>query len=646
MINRLLKKMQIRDKLIMLNLLITGIVFLFAAVILLITEFSSFKESLLHDLTIQAKIVAGNSTASLAFNDQKAAGEILAALKTSPNIECAVIYARNGTVFATFRRPDMMDKTPPALPPKDGHSFDKKKLSIVQGITLDRERIGTIYIRSDLKKLHSLMIRNGVVALFTLLFVFVVAYALMSRWHRIIIEPIMNLFQVMKLVSRGKNYTLQAHVYSEDEIGSLALGFNEMLEQIRQRDTKLLAEIAERKEAEDRLRQAKEEWERTFDAIVDPVMITDAHHRIIKANKALADKLGISPADAEGLACYNVLHGAAGPAFLCPHSELLGDGKPHSVEIYEERLGGHFIVSVSPLFTPQGEVYGSVHYARDITERIKAEESVQRMNEELERKVEERTKQLLDAQEELLRNEKLAILGRLSGSVGHELRNPLGVMNNAVYFLKTVMAGGDETVMEYLDIIKHEINNSERIITDLLDFARTKPPRKLAVTVGDLLRESLARCTLPDNMDVQSDIPDKLPRLNVDPLQMQQVFQNLISNAIQSMPEGGHVRISARCVQGSKFKVQGSEEKNIEHGTLNVEPDTDFMEISVEDTGVGISPENMKKLFHPLFTTKAKGVGLGLTVCRNLTEANGGRIEVESELGNGTRIIILLPVEE
>jgi PAS domain S-box-containing protein len=636
MINRLLKKMQIRHKLIMLNLLITGIVFLIAVVILLITEYVSFKDSLLHDLTIQAKIVAGNSTASLVFNDQKAAGETLSALKTSPNIECAVIYARNGTVFATYRRPDMMKDMPPVSPPKDGHSFDNKKLSIVQGIALDRERIGTIYIRSDLKKLHFVMIQNGAVALFTLLFVFIVAYALMSKWHRVIIEPIMNLFQVMKLVSWEKNYTLQAHVYSEDEIGSLAQGFNEMLEQIRERDTKLLAEIAERKEAEDRLRQAKEEWERTFDAIVDPVMITDAQHQIIKANKAMAAKLGISPADAEGLACYNAVHGVSEPPLFCPHSKLLADGKPHSVENYEERLGGYFIVSVSPLFDLQGEVYGSVHYARDITERIKAEESVQRMNEELERKVEERTKQLLDAQEDLVRNEKLAILGQLSGSVGHELRNPLGVMNNAVYFLKTVMAGGDETVMEYLDIIKHEINNSERIITDLLDFARTKPPRKLAVMAGDLMGESLARCALPENVDIQMDIPDKLPPLNVDPLQMQQVFQNLISNAIQSMPEGGALSIGARLLNNGG--AVGATGRSPLQGTA------DFIEICIADTGVGISPENMKKLFHPLFTTKAKGVGLGLTVCRNLTEANGGRIEVESELGNGTRIIILLPV--
>jgi signal transduction histidine kinase len=259
--------------------------------------------------------------------------------------------------------------------------------------------------------------------------------------------------------------------------------------------------------------------------------------------------------------------------------------------------------------------------------------------------LEKRTGELLETQEELVRNEKLAAIGRLAGSVGHELRNPLGVMNNAVYFLKTVMTDDDETVKEYLDIIKNEIDSSQRIISDLLDFARTKTPQKLTVTVRELMEESLERCALPENIDIQHDIPDTLPPLMVDPLQLGQVFQNLFSNAVQAMSGGGTLRISARRVQGSKFKVQGSEEENIEHGTLNAEPDTEFIEISVTDSGEGISTENMKKLFQPLFTTKAKGIGLGLTVCRNLTEANDGRIEVKSELGKGTTFTIILPIE-
>jgi signal transduction histidine kinase len=282
-------------------------------------------------------------------------------------------------------------------------------------------------------------------------------------------------------------------------------------------------------------------------------------------------------------------------------------------------------------------------YAENIAERRQAEEELNRWNKKLELKIEERTRQLVDAQEELVRKEKLSILGKLSGSVGHELRNPLGVMSNAVYFLKTVLSGADDTTKEYLDIIKKEIETSQRIIDDMLGFARTKKPQARLITVDELVRESLAKCAIPDIVTLQLEIPETLPRLHVDPLQMVQVLVNFITNAVQAMPEGGSVRISARRVASSKGQVAMEGQISLTHDPLPL--DAAFVEISVTDTGEGISPENRKKLFQPLFTTKAKGIGLGLVVCKNLVEANGGRIDVASEVGKGTTFTMTLPAE-
>ena len=276
----------------------------------------------------------------------------------------------------------------------------------------------------------------------------------------------------------------------------------------------------------------------------------------------------------------------------------------------------------------------------EVAERREAEEKVRRLNAELELKVEERSRKLIEVQEELVRKEKLAILGQLSGSVGHELRNPLGVMRNAVYFLRMVLSEADQTVRDYLGIIAAEIDNSQRIIGDLLDFARTKPPLRTEVSVSDLVGQGLEKCAIPENVTLSVDIPQTLPRVSVDTQQIGQLLQNLVMNAVQAMPDGGSVRIGGREMQNFRFQAA-----SLESDTRSPMPEGDYVALSVTDTGEGIAHENMSKLFQPLFTTKPKGIGLGLVVCRNLAEANGGWIEVESEPGKGTTFTAALPVQ-
>jgi two-component system NtrC family sensor kinase len=270
------------------------------------------------------------------------------------------------------------------------------------------------------------------------------------------------------------------------------------------------------------------------------------------------------------------------------------------------------------------------------------------------------TESLLEAQEELVRKEKLAILGQLAGSVGHELRNPLGVINNAIYFLKTIMPDADETVKEYLNIINDEVLTSERIVSDLLDFARTKTPQKSPVTVGELITQSLKKCKVPENVTVEAYIPETLPEVIVDPMQMGQVFQNLITNALQAMPEGGELRVAARSTRDEGRGVKKDEGRETrDEGVLRLSDQSgrsssvsreqgglpSSIEIFVTDTGEGIKPENMAMLFQPLYTTKARGIGLGLTVSKSLTEENGGRLEAASRLGKGTTFTVILPIE-
>ena len=269
------------------------------------------------------------------------------------------------------------------------------------------------------------------------------------------------------------------------------------------------------------------------------------------------------------------------------------------------------------------------------TERKRAEEALKEYSERLEEMVQERTRELQEAQEQLVRREKLAVLGQLAGGVGHELRNPLGAIKNAAYFLNMVIEDPDPEVKETLEILETEVGTSERIISSLLDFARPKPPIRRKVDVNKVVQEALSRATapcqgpgtgVPENVEVVSQLDKTLPTIMTDPDQLGQVFGNIIRNAIQAMPDGGQLVV----------KSEG-------RGEPGTRPE--WVAVSVADTGVGIPGENLDKLFEPLlFTTKAKGIGLGLAVTKTLVEGHGGSIEVESEVGKGSTFTLKLPI--
>ena len=264
---------------------------------------------------------------------------------------------------------------------------------------------------------------------------------------------------------------------------------------------------------------------------------------------------------------------------------------------------------------------------RDITTRKKAQEALKEYSERLEEMVEERTQELRDAQEQLVRREKLAVLGQLAGGVGHELRNPLGVISNAVFYLKMVKPDADDTTKEYLHMISAEVHNADRIISDLLDFARIRPADRERIAVSQLVARGVEKHPPPEGVQVTTDIAADLPPAYVDPHQIELVLGNLMTNACQAMPQGGRLIINAGRGDPRGRPAGGRPE----------------VSISITDTGCGISPENSKHLFEPLFTTKARGIGLGLAISKNLVEANGGRIEVESEEGVGSTFTVWLP---
>jgi signal transduction histidine kinase len=245
----------------------------------------------------------------------------------------------------------------------------------------------------------------------------------------------------------------------------------------------------------------------------------------------------------------------------------------------------------------------------------------------LEQRVAERTEELREAltslreaQEELVRQERLATLGQLSSGVGHELRNPLAVMTNALYYLDLVLEEATPEVREYLGILRHQVGLSEKIVTDLLDFARIKPPERQELPLPALAEQQLERLDLSNGLEVRRDFPGDLPAVYCDPVQVGQVVLNLLTNAAQAMGDsGGVLTLSAR----------------------TVDPGT--VELEVRDAGPGVPTELRDRIFEPLFTTKARGIGLGLAVSRSLAEANGGSLALAASDGPGATFVLRLP---
>jgi signal transduction histidine kinase len=234
--------------------------------------------------------------------------------------------------------------------------------------------------------------------------------------------------------------------------------------------------------------------------------------------------------------------------------------------------------------------------------------------------------QLKDAQEQLVRTEKLAAVGTLASGVSHELRNPLSAIKNAVFFLKRKLSNKespdiDARVIQFLDIMDTEIDRSTKIINDLLGFARVTTLSKIPSDITIVVNEAMSRAKTAENIKVSKNLPSNLRTVMIDANQIGQVFINLIENGCQAMPDGGELQISTR------------ESKA-------------FIEIEIADSGCGIPEKTIKKIFDPLFTTKPKGIGMGLAVCHGIIEKHHGTIDVKSQEGIGTSILIKLPLED
>ncbi|MEW6601386.1 MAG: ATP-binding protein [Nitrospirota bacterium] len=239
--------------------------------------------------------------------------------------------------------------------------------------------------------------------------------------------------------------------------------------------------------------------------------------------------------------------------------------------------------------------------------------------------------------EQMQRAAKLASLGEIISGIAHEIKNPLTGISCAVQVFQSEMSEDDSRKAVTTEILNH-IKRLDRTVKDLLNYAKPKPPHFLPLNINDVLNKAVF-FVYPEarkhNVSIDTHIEGEIPDVMMDPDQMQQVFLNLMINAVQAMPDGGKLKITT-----VKSDIHKEEDSRI----IELLPGEKAVILRFEDTGKGIEDEYLDSIFDPFFTKKSKGTGLGLAISRRIVHEHGGEIVVKSELGTGSTFLIYLPV--
>lgn len=385
--------------------------------------------------------------------------------------------------------------------------------------------------------------------------------------------------------------------------------------------------IEKREAAEKALRISEERFRSLVESTSDWIWQVDADVKYTYVSPKVKDILGYTPDEVLGKSAFDLMPKDEADKNVSVFREIVGKRSAfYGFENWNVGKDGRLVLlemNGVPVFDDRKQLIGYRGVSRNITKRKEIEEELKlsksKLEEyatDLERLVEERTKQLGES-------ERMAAIGQTAGMVGHDLRNPLQTIINELYLAKMDLEQmGDcedkEGMGESLLKIGEEVSYMDKIVSDLQSFVRPIKANKLEVDLNEFLTAVLLQTEIPKNVQTNLQV-DSGVTVFADPQLLKRVLINLVTNAVQAMPQGGILTLRAQ--KQTNGEVQ----------------------IVVEDTGVGVPDEIKPKLFTPLFTTKSKGQGFGLGVCKRVIEAQGGTISFESQLGKGTKFKIKLP---
>lgn len=603
------KNTPIRRKLMTIILLTASVVVLLTCASFSVYEFLAFRQTALQQLSIQGKIIAANSTAALAFQNQSDAQEVLAALKAEPQIVAACLYDKNGRLFSTYPA-DLPTNEIPSAPKRDGFRFENSNLAgfqpIVQGAN---SRLGTLYLKSDLGAMHEMLRLLIVIALLVMIVSLIVAYTLSKILQKQISQPILALADTAKAISDRQDYSVRAVKLGNDELGLLTDAFNQMLTWIHVQNQEL--------------QQSEERVRAVLNSALSAVLVIDEAGIIIDWNTRAETMFGWSREQALGQALAEMIipprcreahrHGvqrflASGERTiigqLLEMSALRRDGSEFPIEL-----------SISPLKT--GDVTTICGFITDITERKQAEEEIRQLNSDLERRVAERTTQLEATNKEL---------EAFSYSVSHDLRAPLRSIDGfSQALLEDYMDKLDGTGQGYLQRVRAATQRMGQLIDDMLTLSR--------VTRGEMSRDTVDLSALAHA--VATDLKQNDPDRNVD---------FVVTEGLVTSGDARLLKVVLENLLGNAWKFTAKHSlARIEFGAQHHEDETVYF---VRDDGAGFNAKYADKLFGAFQRLHAmnefSGTGVGLATVARIIHRHGGHVRAEGAVEEGATFYFTL----
>lgn len=593
----LLRNLSIKNKLVGIILLTTIFSIGAGFTVVIVNDIKTFKRDMVESTTLIARVIGDYSAVDLAFHDRDASERTLSKLKAFQNIDYAYLFDLKGKLFSSYGK----EGKPPAPPPpaEPSAEFHGDYLDVYQIVSENDRDFGTIYLRANVQPLAA-KIRSYLLTMVSLMAVLIVVSVVLAfKLQQFISEPILDLADAAKQITKGEDYSIRVKKVGEDEIGVLCDGFNEMLVQIQTRQ-----------QQRDRAEAALKLSERRFRHIVE--QSNDALY-VLKGNQFVF----INPKFEEYLGYTQ--QETSSPDFnaenlVAPESMLLFQ------ERGEKRDRGEAIPSqyVFKAISKSGKVFdfeanvatieweggpAVLGILRDVTDRMQAEH-----------KLREQQEQLWLYAGELERSNRE--LDQFAYVTSHDLKAPLQAISNLSEWIEEDL--GDRVTGEsakHMDLLRKRVRRMVSLIEGILEFSRVRRihEKPEVVDVGKLLAEVIDLISRPPEFNIK--VLEGMPAFETEKIRLQQVFANLISNAVKhhDRPDGT-VEISAR-----------------ESG--------EFYEFSVADDGPGIAPEYHEKVFVIFQTLKPRdkfeSTGVGLALVKRIVEDKGGHIELQSQEGQG-----------